>query len=108
MSQLIELFDLGKSKELNIYSNSSNPSIQGISKMYEIDFSEYYHYFCRTCKTVPKTKFIKKDKIIYKCKCIEKEIEFKEIYDYLIFSLEAKDEIVELKCQKHENEKNIH
>ena len=64
MSQLIELFDLGKSKELNIYSNSSNPSIQGISKMYEIDFSEYYHYFCRTCKTVPETKFIKKDKII--------------------------------------------
>ena len=108
MSQLIELFDLGKSKELNIYSNCSNPSIQGISKMYEIDFSEYYHYFCRICKTVPETKFIKKDKIIYKCKCIEKEIEFKEIYDYLIFSLEAKDEIVELKCQKHENEKNIH
>ena len=110
---LIELQQYDENPKLNhslnsdIYSQHiSDLSFSNISKS---KFAEHYHFLCKFCDEVPIIKFVKKNKIIYKCKCKKSPrlLLIKDIFDYLLYSDEINFDSSKLKCADHEDEKYI-
>ena len=80
-----------------------------IKQLKNYSFSNF-HFICKKCWRIPTLKFIKKNKLLYTCKCEEspREIFIKNIYDFLVDINKNKVDINEvLKCKKDENEKYI-
>ena len=74
------------------------------------EFAQHYHFVCKLCKDIPIIKFIRRNRIQYKCKCKEckdspRELSIKDIYDYIQYTEQIGIEANELKCKEHENEK---
>ena len=93
-------------KYKNFYQNSLDFS--NLSKIEKSDFASKFHCLCKKCGNVPILKIIKKDKIIYICKCKEspRELLFKDIFQYL-FNYEDNKTLDNLECHFHPNEKYI-
>ena len=77
------------------------------------EFAQHYHFVCKLCKDIPIIKFIRRNRIQYKCKCKEckdspKELSIKDIYDYIQYTEQIGIEANELKCKEHENEKYVY
>ena len=88
------------------FQHMLNLSFSNISKS---KFAEHYHFLCKKCNEVPVIKFIKKNKIKYKCKCKEspRVLLIKDIFDYLLYSEEIDTDQIKLKCNEHKEEKYI-
>ena len=98
---------LNHSFNSDIYSQHiSNLSFSNISKS---KFAEHYQFLCKKCNEVPVIKFIKKNKIKYKCKCKESPriLLIKDIFKYLLYSDEIDADTSKLKCNIHKEEKYI-
>ena len=80
---------------LREYQNSSNPST-----LSQNEFSNHYHYLCKNCITVPIIDFSSKGKIKFSCKCNEspRELNIKNVYDFLYYSEETGNKNELLKC----------
>ena len=107
----LQLYDenpkLNHSLNSDIYSQHiSDLSFSNISKS---KFAEHYHFLCKFCDEVPIIKFVKRNKIKYKCKCKKSPrlLLIKDIFDYLLYSEEIDIELSKLKCADHEDEKYI-
>ena len=107
----LQLYDenpkLNHSLNSDIYSQHiSNLSFSNISKN---KFAEHYHFLCKFCDEVPIIKFVKRNKIKYKCKCKKSPrlLLIKDIFDYLLYSDEIDIDLSKLKCADHEDEKYI-
>ena len=105
----LNLFDQkNQSFQSNFYFDKLEFS--NISSINKTMFAQSFHFICKKCWRIPTLKFIKKNKLLYTCKCKEspREIFIKNIYDFLVDINKNKVDIYEvLKCKIDENEKKI-
>ena len=92
---------------LDIYNEFQNPlDFSNISAISKSKFAQHYHFLCKHCNRVPTIKFIKDCKIRYICECKDssKDLNIKEIYNYLYYFDELDFGIEYLKCYLHSKE----
>ena len=73
---------------LDIYNEFQNPlDFSNISAISKSKFAQHYHFLCKQCNRVSTIKFIKDCKIRYICECKDssKDLNIKEIYNYLYY-----------------------
>ena len=108
---MAELYDICNSKNFSNFYPLSMGSLEAcnISSININPLYSSYNFICKECKEIPKIICFKKDKIRVVCSCqnFPKEISIKNIFDYLIDSVDEYKIPEKYQCRMHKNEKTI-
>ena len=109
--ELSNFYDYNNINNINnseqLYDINQDPlNFSNISVLSKSKFAQHYHFLCKYCERVPTIEFNNNNKIKYICECKDspRDLDIKDIYNYLYYFDELDLGIENMKCYLHSKE----